>query len=136
MNLIKTYQDGVSSHLHGDLPKAISYHHSLLKHYIFYYANTTTVDPILYALDSILVLHSKVWLQIEQAFSSHRFQSQTQKQQKFLKAQGILEGAEILLIYLKNKIGFTRYPALKRGFKSLETVQKILKRKTERYGLF
>ena len=41
-----------------------------------------------YALDSILVLHSKAWIQLEQIFSSHRYQSQVQKQQKLLKAQG------------------------------------------------
>ncbi len=130
MSLVKIYQDGVSSYLRGDFSLAMSCHQSLLKQYIFSYAKATTVDPVSYALDSILVLHSKAWLQLEQIFSSHRFQKQ--KQQKLLKALGILEGAEILLVYLKNKIGFTRNPALRQGFKSLETIQKILKRKTNR----
>lgn len=135
MSLIKVYQDGVSSYLGGDFSQAISLHQTLLRQYVFYYANTSTVDPLSYALDSILVLHSKAWLLLEQAFSSHRFQNQTQKQQKFLKALGILEGAEVLLVYLKNKIGFTRYPALNQGFKCLETIQKILKRKMKQYSL-
>lgn len=132
MSLVKIYQDGVSSSLRGNFSQAVKYHKSLLKHYIFSYAKATTVDPVSYALDSILVLHSKAWLQLEQISSSHRFQKQ--KQQKFLKALGILEGAEILLVYLKNKIGFTHNPALRQGFKSLETIQKILKRKTKRYS--
>lgn len=130
MSLVKIYQDGVSSYLRGNFSQAMSYHQSLLKQYIFSYAKVTTVDPVSYALDSILVLHSKAWLQLEQISSSHR--SQRQKEQKLLKAQGILEGSEILLVYLKNKIGFTRNLALRQGFKSLETIQKILKRKTKR----
>jgi hypothetical protein len=135
MSLLNIYQDGVSSYLRKDFPQAINYHQTLLKHYIFNYANRTSVDPLLYALDSILVLHSKVWIQLEHIFSSHRYQNQIQKQQKLLKAQGTLEGAEILLIYLKNRIGFTSSPDLRQGFKCLETIQRILKRKTKRYSL-
>lgn len=136
MNLLNLYQDGVSSYLRRDFPQAITFHQSLLKQYIFHYANRTNVDPLLYALDSILVLHSKAWIQLEQILSSHRYQSQTQKQQKLFKAQGTLEGSEILLVYLKNKLGFTSSPSLRQGFKCLETVQKILKRKTKRYQGF
>jgi hypothetical protein len=135
MSLLNLYQNGMNSFLRRDFPQAIKYHQSLLKQYVFHYANKTHVDPLSYALDSILVLHSKAWIQLEQVFSSHRYQSQTQKQQKLFKAQGTLEGAEILLIYLKNKVGFTSAPSLRQGFKSLETIQKILKRKTKRYSL-
>jgi hypothetical protein len=134
MSLLNIYQDGVSSYLQKDFPRAIKYHQTLLKTYIFYYANRKNVDPLSYALDSILVLHSKAWIQLEQIFSSHRYQSQIQKQQKLLKAQGTLEGAEILIVYLKNKIGFTSSPNLRQGFKCLETIQKILKQKTKRHS--
>lgn len=135
MSLLNIYQDGVSSYLQKDFPSAIKYHQTLLKNYVFNYANRTNVDPLSYALDSILVLHSKAWIQLEQIFSSHRYQSQIQKQQKLLKAQGTLEGAEILLVYLKNKIGFSSSLNIRQGFKCLETIQKILKRKTKRYSL-
>jgi len=134
MSLLNLYQDGVSSFLRRDFPQAINYHRTLLKQYIFNYANKINVDPLSYALDSILVLHSKAWIQLEQIFSSHRYQSQIQKQQKLLKAQGTLEATEILLIYLKNKLGFTASPSLKQGFRCLETIHKILKRKTNRYS--
>ena len=86
-------------------------------------------------MDSILVVHSKAWIQLEQVFSSHRYQSQTQKQQKLFKAQGTLEGAEILLVFLKNKVGFSSSSNLGQGFKCLETIQKILKRKAKRFSL-
>ncbi len=135
MSLLNLYQNGVSSYLRRDFPQAINFHQSLLKQYVFHYANRTNVDPLSYAFDSILVLHSKAWIQLEQIFSSHRYQNQTQKQQKLLRAQGTLEGAEILLVYLKNKLGFTSYSGLRQGFKCLETIQKILKRKTKRYSL-
>ncbi|MHA2073273.1 MAG: hypothetical protein ACW97X_01495, partial [Candidatus Hodarchaeales archaeon] len=79
--------------------------------------------------DSILALHSKTWLHIEQAFSTRPFLSETQRQQNLLKAQGLLEGTEILFIFLKNKIGFSQFSGLKTGFTSLETIHKILKRK-------
>ena len=135
MSLLNLYQDGVSSFLERNFQKAINYHQTLLKEYIFHYASKANVDPLSYALDSILVLHSQAWIQLEQIFSSHRYQSQIQKQQKLLQAQGTLEGAEILLVYLKNKLGFTSSPSLRQGFKCLETIQKILKRKTKRYSL-
>ena len=135
MSLLNLYQNGVNSFLRRDFPQAINYHQSLLKQYIFHYANRGHVDPLSYALDSILVLHSKAWIQLEQIFSSHRYQSQTQKQQKLFKAQGTLEGAELLLVYLKNKVGFTPSPNLRQGFKCLETIQKILKRKVKRFSL-
>ncbi len=133
MSLLKVYQDGVSAYLRGDFHQAVRYHQTLLKQYVFYYANTSSVDTLSYALDSVLVLHSKVWLQLEQAVSTHRFQRY--KQQKFIKTQGILAGADVLLVYIKNRIGFTKAPALRQGFRSLETIQKILKRKLIRSSL-
>ena len=133
MSLLKAYQDGVTAYLRGDFHQAIRYHQTLLKQYVFYYANTSSVDTLSYALDSVLVLHSKVWLQLEQSASTHRFQRY--KQQKFIKTQGLLAGADVLLVYIKNRIGFTKSPAVRQGFKSLETIQKVLKRKINRNSL-
>lgn len=135
MNLIKLYQDGVNAYLRGEYSLAINLYQSLLKEYIFYYANTSSVDTTSYALDSILVLQTKVWLQLVQTLSASKFQSQPLKQQKFLRAEGLLAGVDILMVYLRNKFGFTQHPTLDLSFKSLETIQKILKRKTERVGL-
>ncbi|UCG89832.1 MAG: hypothetical protein JSU57_05065 [Candidatus Heimdallarchaeota archaeon] len=112
----------------------MSSHQSLLKQYIFTYAKGTTVDPVSYALDSILVLHGKVWLYLVQIASNLILENQTQKEQKLFKAQGIIEGVEILLVYLKNQLGFTHNLALRQGFKSLEIIQKILKRKIMRWN--
>jgi len=55
--------------------------------------------------------------------------SEIQQQEQLMKAQGLLTGAEILFVYLKNKIGFSQYPALQQGFSSLQTIHKILERK-------
>jgi hypothetical protein len=136
MSLLSLYQQGVSSFLKREFPQALKCHQSLLKQYIFHYAKRSNVDSLSYAFDSILVLHSKAWIQLEQIFSSHRYMSQTQKQQKLFKAQGTLEGAEILLVYLKNRLGFTSSTYMQQGFKCLETIHKILKRKTIRYQGF
>ncbi len=129
-NLIQLYQQAVKAYLAKDYPKSKQHHQSLLKHYIYHYAKISEVDPVSYTLDSILALHSKAWLQIEQAYSTKRFLSEIQRQQHLMKAQGVLRGAEILFIFLKNKIGFSQYSNLKEGFTSLETIHKILERKT------
>ncbi|UCE13609.1 MAG: hypothetical protein JSV04_00175 [Candidatus Heimdallarchaeota archaeon] len=137
MNLIKIYQDGANAYLRGDYSLAISHYQSLLKEYIFYYANTHSMDTVSYTIDSILVLQSKVWLHLVQTLSTQKFQSQLLKyhQQLLLQAQGLLAGVDILMVYLRNKYGFTQHSRLGIGFKSLETIQKILKRKTERWSL-
>lgn len=132
-NLIQLYQQGVKAYLAKDLPNSKQYHQSLQKHYVYHYAKASEVDPVSYALDSILALHSKAWLQIEQAYSTQHFLNETQQQQHLMKVQGLLGGAEILFILLKNKIGFSQDSNLKTGFTSLETIQKILERKAMNY---
>jgi hypothetical protein len=129
-NLIQIYQEGVKAYLNKEYNKAQEFYQTLLKQYIFYYAQSTNVDSISYALDSILALHSKAWLHINNAFYIHQFLSEKQQREQLSKAQGLLTGAEILFILLKNKIGYSQYPVLKKGFTSLETIQKILERKT------
>lgn len=129
-NLIQIYQEAVKAYLDKEYHKAKKFHQTLLRQYIYHYAEATNVDSLSYALDSILALHSKAWLHINNAFYTHEFLSEIQQQEQLSKAQGLLTGAEILFILLKNKIGFTQYPTLKKGFTSLDTIQKILERKT------
>lgn len=128
-SLIEIYQESIKAYLKKEFFESKKMHQTLLKQYINHYAQTTNVDPLSYALDSILALHSKAWLHISQAFHTHQFLSEIQQQKQLMKAQGLLTGAEILFIYLKNKIGFSRYPALQQGFTSLQTIHKILERK-------